>query len=221
MESRAEKRGGARPQPARADPCRRSRTPTPTRPPRAIAARATEPVGDDAAGERRRARRPQRGPCPATRRSGRAVAPDTSHPTAGAGTGCQRQADPEDDASRDHDRRRRQHEQDGSSEAAPTPRGSRPSGERSAARTRPANAPSRLAMNGAAARAARPIGSRPPRRAMVGSSDDDEGEAHAGADRARPGRGRDCARSRAGCADGLRVTAWNTTYLEAPAWPAR
>ena len=35
---------------------------------------------------------------------------------------------------------------------------------------RPANAPSRLATNGAAASAASPIGSRPPRRAMVGSS---------------------------------------------------
>ncbi len=36
--------------------------------------------------------------------------------------------------------------------------------------TRPANIPSRFAMNGAEARAASPIGSTPPRRAIVGSS---------------------------------------------------
>ena len=50
--------------------------------------------------------------------------------------------------------------------------------------TRPANAPRRLAMNGAAARAASPMGSRPPRRAMVGSSDTTKAKTHARADRA-------------------------------------
>ena len=47
---------------------------------------------------------------------------------------------------------------------------------------RPANTPSRLAMNGAAASAARPSGSRPPRRATVGQERRDQGHAHPDAD---------------------------------------
>ena len=54
-----------------------------------------------------------------------------------------------------------------SSEAAPRPRRTASwTGER--APNRPAKTPSRFAMKGAAASAARPSGSRPPRRAIVG-----------------------------------------------------
>src|SRR6186997_3053734 len=54
-------------------------------------------------------------------------------------------------------------------EAAPTPRRTASwRGER--APNRPAKTPRKLAMNGAAASAARPSGSRPPRRAIVGNS---------------------------------------------------
>ena len=88
--------------------------------------------------------------------------------------------------------------------------------------TRPANAPRRLAMNGAAARAARPMGSRPPRRAIVGSSDTTRARLTPAPTaptmsraRLRP-VSRRCAEGEMGLSDGL-----NTTYLEAPAWPAR
>ncbi len=61
------------------------------------------------------------------------------------------------------------HTNSSSSEAAPRPRRTASCAVERGPK-RPANAPSRLAMKGAAASAARPSGSRPPRRAIVGSS---------------------------------------------------
>ena len=85
--------------------------------------------------------------------------------------------------------------------------------------TRPANAPRRLAMKGAAARAARPIGSSPPRRAIVGSSETTSARLTPAPTAPVRSRARFRPTSRR-CADGLRE-GLNTTYLEAPAWPAR
>ena len=83
---------------------------------------------------------------------------------------------------RDHDRRRRQHEQRQQRGRADDP-DQRPSGEPIAARPGRRRRPSRLAMNGAAARAASPIGSRPPRRAIVGSRVVTSARRHPGPDR--------------------------------------
>ena len=82
---------------------------------------------------------------------------------------AEREADPEHERDGDHDRRRGRHEQRGQRATPRRPRGQRRAGGPDRGPTRPAKAPSRLAMNGAAASAARPMGSRPPRRAIVGS----------------------------------------------------
>ena len=130
---------------------------------------AAEPVGEQPAGQRRDRRR-GRPPGPEepddpTEDPGRVHRP----PQAQVERAAERQAEPEDDR-RPRSSPARVGERRRAAGARPrrTP-GSARAGRAIAARRWPAKAPSRFAMNGAAARAARPIGSRPPRRAIVGS----------------------------------------------------
>ena len=126
----------------------------------------TDPVGEETASEGGRAPAAARpvpmhpdDPATQARRVHRA-------PQAQMERAAERQADPEDDRGEDHHERRRDDEE-GDSDAAPAPR-MRASWRGERGPKRPAKTPRRLAMKGAAASAARPSGSRPPRRAIVG-----------------------------------------------------
>ena len=183
--------------------------------------RAAEPVGEDAAGEARRAR-------PAAARPDPEEADDPTEeagrihraPQAQVERAAEREAEPEDDATPRSSRRPIGH--DGEQRAAmpaPAPRMSASwRGDRGP--NRPANAPSRFAMNGAAARAARPIGSRPPRRAIVGRSVVTSATRHPDAD-GRDQVEREIAPDRA--LGRRRAKRWpeHRRTSKQPAWPAR